>query len=464
MTDIPRLVIAGTMSGVGKTLIAAGLTRALVRQGLRVATFKAGPDFIDPSFLTVAAGRPSHNLDSWMIPRPALLEIFGSATRHADVAIVEGMMGLFDGRGPISDDGSTAQLARVLRAPVTLVLDAGRASRSVAALVSGYRRFDRRLSFAGVIANQLASERHAAWVTQAISSLAGTPVLAALQRDASLTLGSRHLGLVQASDMTDAESTINAMADRLESVGGVTPLLAAARGAPPLTIRQHAPRSLGPSVRIAVARDPAFTFYYQANLDRLTEAGAELAFFSPLADRAVPEGVAGIYLGGGYPELHAAQLAANQSMLASIRNCARRDMPIYAECGGLLYLSRTLRDLEGHSHHLAGVLEQDARMERKRVALGYAEVEALDASFLLQPGQRARGHEFHWSRVEAADARSQPLYRVTSSSDTRVDGVRVGSVVASYVHLHFASQPGLTRRWLAACRRWRKMAMIVAHP
>src|SRR5215217_2019880 len=234
MLDIPRVVIAGAASGVGKTVIAAGIARALKRRGLRIATFKAGPDFIDPSFLAQASGQACHNLDTWMLSRGAVLEIFASSASSADIAIIEGMMGLFDGRGPVSDDGSTAQLARVLRAPVVLVVDASRASRSIAALVEGYRRFDRRVRLVGVIANSLASERHSDWVRQAIEGQSATRVIGTINRNVAATIPSRHLGLVQAGDVTDAESTIESAADIIEASLDLDELLAIARAATPV--------------------------------------------------------------------------------------------------------------------------------------------------------------------------------------------------------------------------------------
>ncbi|HEX3247117.1 MAG TPA: cobyrinate a,c-diamide synthase, partial [Chloroflexota bacterium] len=259
MFEIPRIVIAGAASGVGKTIITAGLAKALTRRGLHVATFKAGPDFIDPSFLSLASGRPSHNLDTWMLSKDALLEIFTRGSAGSDVAIIEGMMGLYDGRGPVSEDGSTAQLARALRAPVVLVVDAGRASRSIAALVEGYRRFDRRIALAGVVGNQLASKRHAEWVRQAIESHSPIAVLGSLERSSDMVIPSRHLGLVQAGDVSGAESTIDRAADIAESYLDLDAILGIARAAPAIrTKSQPAAREGADRVRIGVARDAAF--------------------------------------------------------------------------------------------------------------------------------------------------------------------------------------------------------------
>jgi cobyrinic acid a,c-diamide synthase len=462
--EIPRIVIAGATSGTGKTMISAGITRALIRRGLRVATFKAGPDFIDPSFLELASGRPCHNLDTWMLPRAALLEIFTRSAESADVALVEGMMGLFDGRGPISDDGSTAQLARTLNAPVLLVVDASRAARSIAALVEGYRRFDRRVALVGAIANSVASERHRQWVCEAIASQTSVRVLGAVQRTPELAVPSRHLGLVQADEIVDSSASIEAAADILESSIDLDLLLELAKAAPPLRgVRAPTPKS-NERVRIGVARDAAFSFYYAANLELLAHHGAEIVEFSPLTDRDLPDGIAGMYLGGGYPEIHAATLASNESMKRAIRAANLAGMPIYAECGGMLYLGRKLVDLESNEHELVGVLNVEAIMEPRRVALGYAVSTALRDTPTLKSGTAARGHEFHYSRIVNAPDDHVPAYRVETSGGTHEDGFAVGSLAASYVHLHFASQPKLVPRWLGRCRAWRKMAMIPAHP
>jgi cobyrinic acid a,c-diamide synthase len=465
MIEIPRVVIGGASSGVGKTIITAGITRALTRRGLRVATFKAGPDFIDPSFLALASGRPCHNLDTWMLPKAALMDIFTRAAAPADIALIEGMMGLFDGRGPVSDDGSTAQLARTLQAPVVLVVDASRAARSIAALVEGYRRFDRRVALTGAIANSLASERHSAWVREAIASQTSVSVIGTVPRSQEIIVPGRHLGLVQANEIPESDATINRAAEIAESSIDLDNLLEVARSAPSLrSVERPAPAGSAEPVRIGVARDAAFSFYYAANLELLEHHGARIVEFSPVADCELPVGLSGIYLGGGYPEIHAAALARNESMKESIRAASRAGMPMYAECGGMLYLGRGLVDLKNEKQDLVGVLDFDAVMEPRRAALGYAETTALSDTPILSEGASARGHEFHYSRIVRRPAEHAPAYRVETSSGIRNDGFVVDSIVASYVHLHFASQPRLVPRWLAACRAWTKVAMIPTHP
>jgi cobyrinic acid a,c-diamide synthase len=279
-----------------------------------------------------------------------------------------------------------------------------------------------------------------------------------------MAVPSRHLGLVQASEIDDANHVIDRAAEMVESRLDLDALLQAARSAPPIRAAQSraAPR-IRRRVRIAVARDAAFSFYYAANLDLLIRHGATIVEFSPLEDRALPDDIAGLYLGGGYPELHAASLASNEPMKESIRAASRAGMPIYAECGGMLYLGQRLLDLDGQEHDLVGVIDLDAVMENRRVALGYAETTALRDTPMLAVGDSARGHEFHYSRIVKLPHEHQPAYRVETSGGSRDDGFAVGSVAASYVHLHFASQPKLAPRWLDQCRKWRKMAMIPTH-
>jgi cobyrinic acid a,c-diamide synthase len=279
-----------------------------------------------------------------------------------------------------------------------------------------------------------------------------------------MVIPSRHLGLVQAGDVSGVESTIDRAADIVESYLDLDAILSIARAAPAIrTKSQPAARQGADRVRIGVARDAAFTFYYEANLDLLRRNGAEITSFSPLEDHALPENLAGLYIGGGYPEIHAHALAGNTSMREAMRAAANAGMPIYAECGGMLYLGRRLTDLEGQDHDMVGALSIDGVMESRRMALGYAETTALRDSPILARGWTARGHEFHWSRIVAPAGSCKPAYRVVTSSGSRDEGFVIGSIVASYVHLHFASQPQLVPRWLDACRSWRKMSMIPAH-
>lgn len=448
--DIPRLVLAAPGTGQGKTTVAAALMRLLRDRGLRVAPFKAGPDYVDPSHHRAAAGRASRNLDGWLLPPDTLRALFRRAVtgaRAADVAVVEGMMGLFDGRSAVSDEGSTAEAARLLAAPVVLVLDVWTMARSAAAVVRGFHGFDPALPLAGVVLNRAAGPGHYALCRDAVAAETGVPVLGWLPADAALAVPERDLGLVLAGERP---MDLDRLAERAAATLDVDGLLAVARGAPPLPAGPDplpAPTGERRAV-VAVARDGAFDFYYEDNLDLLRDLGAELRFFSPLDDARLPEDAGALYLGGGYPELHAARLAANAGMRAAVRAFAAAGRPVYAECGGLMYLCEALVDAAGARHPMAGVVPGASAMQ-PRPALGYREVVALRDSPIARAGDTVRGHEFHYSVREAAAG--EPAYRRADGAGTEgvVAGPR-GNVLASYLHVHFATDPRMAERLVAA--------------
>ncbi len=374
MISIPRIVIAGTHSGVGKTTIATALMAAFHRRGLRVQPFKVGPDFIDPGFHEVACGRKSRNLDAWMLSRTANIEILARACADADLALIEGVMGLFDGREANAESGSTAEMAKWLGAPVLLVVDASAMARSAAALVSGFETFDPALNLAGVLFNRIGGQRHADLLRDAVASRGLSKPLGFLPRNDKIAMPSRHLGLTMASEALTVTG-LDEMTDWVEKHVDLDALLALARQqstdliAPITTPSPQASR-----VRIGVARDAAFCFYYQDNLDLLSEAGAELVDFSPIIDQALPADLGGLYLGGGYPEIHAAALSENRPMLAAIRDFAQSGAPVYAECGGFMYLTEAIADSAGQEHTMVGLFPTRARMQTRLAALGYLEV------------------------------------------------------------------------------------------
>ena len=363
------LVIAGTQSGVGKTTVTLGLLYAMRRRGLTVQPFKVGPDFIDPGHHRRAAGRVSHNLDGWMLSREANLALFRRHAASAQVAVVEGVMGLFDGYDGLSEAGSTAEMAKWLGLPVVLVVDARAMARSAAALVHGFASFDPDLKLAGVVFNRVGGPAHLHYLEQALSQLAGVKCLGGLPRKAELAIPERHLGLTTTEDHPLEEEHLEHLADVMEEHVDLEGLLAAL---PVLALpREAAPAAVAPTVRLGLARDRAFCFYYPENLELLARFGAELVPFSPLKDRELPENLHGIYLGGGYPELFAAQLAANEGLKRELAAQAAAGLPIYAECGGLMYLSQEIKDLEGRTHAMVGLLPLKVRMLKKLRALGY---------------------------------------------------------------------------------------------
>jgi len=475
MGGIPRLVIAGTSSGVGKTTAAVGLMAALRRRGLKVQPFKVGPDYIDPSHHTAATGTPSRNLDSWMVPKDALVELFSRACRGADLAVIEGVMGLFDGFSGRDETGSTAEIAKLLDAPVLLVMDVGRMARSAAAMAWGYSRFDPELRVAGFLLNRVGGEKHHGMVREAIEGSGSGRVFGYMPRDPGLDLPERHLGLVPTPEQPIPEDYFEKLAALIEAHVDVDGLLAAAGGgvgergsgrqAEPFTPSplhplmpsnpsSHSslfpPQPVAHRAMIAVARDEAFNFYYQDNLDLLEAHGAELVYFSPLRDAAIPAGAGALYLGGGFPEMHAAVLTRNGSMLESIRRAVGEGLPVYGECGGLMYLSEGIVGEEGRRYPMVGAVPGWCSMEKKRLHLGYVEVRSAVDTPLGPAGFIARGHEFHYSLWDGLDP-ARGAYRVLNQGG-RGEGFARGNILATFVHVHFAANPALAPAFVESAK------------
>lgn len=456
--SIPRLVIAGTASGVGKTTATVGLIRALRARGLDVAVFKCGPDYLDPTYHARAAGRRSHNLDGWMMGRGAVLSTFARATSGADIAVIEGVMGLFDGASAESDEGSTAEIARWLGAPVLLVVDGSGMARTIAAVAHGFKNFDPNLKLAGLLCNRLGSTGHLDLLRKA----AGVPpVVGGLPDDPEFRFPERHLGLRTADEDAVPERLLRAWGERVAQWCDLETIIAIARSAPPLTLEPETePPASGPGAarcRLAVAFDEAFHFYYEDNLRRLESLGAKLNYFSPIHDRRLPA-ADGLYIGGGYPEVHAEALAENRAMLEEIVAFAARGGAIYAECGGLMYLSAAIRTLEGRAHRMAGLIPAEAVMFDRLRALGYVEVETRMESPLGPAGLSFRGHQFRYSELRPLSDQIPTAYEVRRrrGGAPLAEGYLVGNVLASYVHAHWASNPavaeGLVRGLKAAAR------------
>lgn len=490
---IPRLVIGGTTSGVGKSTIALGLMAALSRRGLTVQPYKVGPDYIDPSYHTKAAGRPSRNLDGWMLSDAIVLELFGRGAEGADIALVEGVMGLFDGVSGLDETGSTAQMAKLLDAPVLLVVDVSATARSAAAMALGYARLDPDLKVAGVILNRIATSRHRDWTKEAIEGLTRLPVLGALPQLPALELPERHLGLIPVAERPRIDAFLETLIPLVEAHLDLDRILALARSAPALPLpsgllHKSPPPVPSPSegggsgrgcrlrtfmhmglpqangvlrrdteaptcvARIVMANDEAFSFYYADSLDLLTAAGADLKAFSPMHDRALPEGAQGLYIGGGFPEQFADRLTANDALRRQILEAARDGMPIYAECGGLMYLTEGIVDCDGHAYPMVGAIPGRAVMERGRLTIGYVEVEPLHDNILAMPGMHLRGHEFHCAQWECPGP-ACAAYRILNQNG-RLEGYRRGNLLATFVHLHLAIDPSLARRFVASCARY----------
>ena len=449
----PRIVLAGVSSGVGKTTVVTGLLRVLRDQGLAVQPFKVGPDYIDPGFHEKAAGRDSYNLDTWLVPEERLVSTFCTLAGDADLSVIEGVMGLFDGGA--AGVSSTAHIARLLQAPVVLVMNCRSMGQSAAAVALGYREYAPDVEIAGVILNQLGSDNHEQIIREAMAGI-GMPVLGALHRTDALQTPERHLGLTPVTE-TETDALIAHMAETVGAGLDLAAIRSVAESAPALFPETEETAGEKAPVRIGVAKDEAFTFYYPTSLSALAEKGAELVPFSPLADETIPD-VDGLLFGGGFPEMFLEKLAANVSLKTSIRNARDAGMPIFAECGGLMYLCREIFDFEEKEYEMVGLVPAVCRMQKKLQRVGYVTAKALCESILAQAGETLRGHEFHFSTMEP-DASDFPwAYELMGSrqKEAHREGYAAGAVLASYLHINFDGSPAAADRFLSACRAYRK--------
>jgi len=439
---IARVVVAGTSSGAGKTSVACGLIGALRRRGLTVQGFKVGPDFIDPTYHALAAGRPGRNLDAFLSGPELIAPLARHGGAGADVAVVEGVMGLFDGASGRGELASTAHVAKLLQAPVLLVVDAAAMARSAAAIVHGYRTFDPDVDIAGVVLNRVGSDVHEQLLREAIEPL-GVPVVGALRRDDRVSAPERHLGLVPAVEReARTRDALAALAEAATRYVDLDAVLRLAHAAPALVDAAWSPAAAGdgtPRARVAIARGPAFSFHYTENLELLTAAGAELVAFDPTSDERLPAGAGALILAGGFPEVHGDALCANAALRGEIAAFAAAGGAVLAECGGLLYLCRSLDE-----RPMCGVLDAEARMGG-RLTLGYREASARTGSASWRAGDAVRGHEFHYSTV-APVAGAAPAWTLRARGHERAEGFVAGSVHASYLHTHWAATPLAARR------------------
>jgi cobyrinic acid a,c-diamide synthase len=444
---VNAFVVAGTASGVGKTTVALAIIAGLRSRGLTVQPFKCGPDFIDGGHLAVAASRAARNLDTWMLDAEANRGIFSSASANCDVAVLEGMMGLFDGVSGSSEEGSTAEIAKLLDLPLVLVVDAANSARSIAAVIRGFETFDTELRFAGIILNRVAGHAHFRMLESAIRQASAVPVLGWLPVESDAAIPERHLGLHTAAEGIGASlSTLTGLGNRLDIEQLLDTTVYNQRfGTAPISTSE--PKYKG--IRVGIARDRAFSFYYEDNLDLLRDNGAEIVEFSPIKDSVLPENLHALYFGGGYPELYAAELSGNGSLLQEIRDFANANKSIYAECGGLMYLAEKLTTLEGQTYPMAGIFPVAIEMTKSLIHFGYADVEFAHDCLLGEKGTHVRGHSFHCSRIVAHDS-LRCVYRVHYSLSGRreQEGFLRGRVLATYIHLHFRSNPALVLSFL----------------
>lgn len=454
-TKIPRVVIAATQSDSGKTTIVTGLLVALRAKGLKVQSYKIGPDYIDPGYHKLASGRPAHNLDTWLVSKEKLNEIFQKTAQDADITIIEGVMGLYDGgKNGIS---STAEIAKLLDAPVLLVINAKSMGESAAAIALGFKKYDPEVKIEGVIINRLGSPTHRSMIEEALERLE-IPTYGAVMRNDGMTLPERHLGLVPVEENNKEKETVEEIGKTIAREVNVDKVIELAKSASELPKVEDRAQGVEKNVRIAVARDDAFSFYYPESLAVLKEYGAEIIPFSPLKDEKLPE-CDGLILGGGFPEMFAKELYDNEGMRESIRTAAKDGLPIYAECGGFMYLMKRMIDFEKNAYPMLGIVPGEVEMNRKLQTVGYVSATMQRDTVLGPKGTVLHGHEFHFSS-ECAPAEGTEYPRAFTFVRTRKKepydaGYASGNILGSYLHLHFAGCPQAAEHFVNACRAYR---------
>lgn len=454
-----RIVIAGTSSGVGKTTLTIGLMAAFKKKGLTVQGFKCGPDYIDPSYHTAVTGRNSRNVDSWMLNHDTVNDIFVKASEDADLSIIEGVMGFYDGKSPKSNIGSTAEISLLLQAPVILVVNIASMARSAAAIVKGYQLLDSNVNIAGVILNQAGSKGHYELCKTAIEQECDVPVVGYLLKGDGLHIPERHLGLIPAIERGELDEFFNELGEVVADRMDLDELLRIAEQGPVLQSKTDLfsnQEEEDPKVKIAVAYDSAFNFYYRENLMLLEKAGAELVFFSPLKGETLPAGVDGLYIGGGFPEEFAKELSENTQARKEIKNAITNELPTFAECGGFMYLTDSITNSQGQTYPMVGVIPGRVKMQESLAALGYRQVTAIDGTFLLGKEAEARGHEFHYSTFESDTDDFQRAYFVKALRGEKEEGYKTDYLVAGYTHIHFASNPDMAKSFVEKCLEYKE--------
>ena len=450
MKKFPRLIISATQSGAGKTTIVAGLLAAMKKRGLKVQSYKVGPDYIDTGFHEIASGKSAHNLDSWLVGKDKIADIFFETFDDADIAIVEGVMGLFDGgRGGIS---STAEIAKILHAPVVLVIDAKSIGKSAAAVALGFREFDKSVNFAGVILNRIGSDSHKKMIVDALNEL-GIKCFGAIKRNEEFFLPERHLGLVPTAE-NNFDDVIKKISSAVEEQLDVDKLIELANNFSDGQQKKSfkIPRA---KVKIAVAKDEAFNFYYAESLRELEKLGAEIIFFSPLRDKVLPEKISGLILGGGFPEMFASQLEKNSTMRQSIKNSAAQGLPIFAECGGYMYLMQSIKNFDGEVFEMCGIISSRAAMTKKLQMVGYVAASLTENCIIGSVGDKIQAHEFHFS-VEEENLHGEKIFACEKlrTGEKYFAGWANKNIVASYLHLHFVGCPKVAENFVEACKNF----------
>ena len=447
--NFPRLIISATQSGAGKTTITAGILAALKKRGFNVQAYKVGPDYIDTGFHEIASGKPSHNLDSWLVGEDKLKEIFFTPSNCAQIAVIEGVMGLYD--GGIGGVSSTAQIARILRSPTVLVIDVKSMGTSAAAIALGFREFDKDLNIAGVILNRVGSDSHKKIIVDALEKI-NIKCFGAIKRNAEFVLPERHLGLVPTAENNFAE-IIEKISATIESEIDIDALIEIANSAPAVQLSNYNTTTLPDChTKIAVAKDAAFNFYYEESLNELEKRGAEIVYFSPLESEKLPENISGLIIGGGFPEMFAEKLQANKKIRRAIRTAAENNLPIYAECGGFMYLMNSITDFGGRNFEMCGVIPARAVMTDKLQTVGYIDAEILSDCIIGRAGDKIHAHEFHFSTADT-DNNIFSCKRMRTGKIYHA-GFFTKNIVASYLHIHFAGCQSAAENFINACKNY----------
>ncbi len=460
--NVPRVVVAGISGDSGKTTIATGIMGAFIKMGLDVRPFKVGPDYIDPSYHTAVVGKPSRNLDTWLTSSNTVLELFERASVGASVSVVEGCMGLHDGLiGSIEgaeDYAGTAYLAKFLKAPVILVVNIAGTARNAAAVVLGLKLFDRGVDLAGVVLDNSGDQRSVEWTKKFIESKAGVPVVGAVPFSEDIVLSSRHLGLIPVKERAAIGARLSRLVDHVSAHIDAEKLLEIALTAkelPNVTGGVYPTHLIRGGIKVGVAYDEAFTFFYQDSIDLLNAYGAETVFFSPLHDAQLPSDITGLYIPGGFPELHADHIAANQSMRGEIKKAANDGMPIFAESGGLTYLNRSITDLHGRELPMTGFFPGKVFMKEKFQALDYTLMKAIKDNLIGKKDSFLHGHEFHFSKIEVPrDAKFAFEMQGGKGIDGHHDGWTENNVLASFGHVHFAFDKQIPQGFIKHCKSY----------
>ncbi len=454
---IPRIIVSGTSSRAGKTIISIGLMRALKNRGYEVQPFKIGPDFIDPSFHFFATGRNSRNLDSFMMSKKSILASFQKNARDADIAVIEGTMGLYDSHNAIDEKGSTAEVSKILKSPIALVVNIERISRTTAAFVLGYKVFDKKVDIKGAILNRAGNPRHARKAKLAVEKLAQLQVFGVIPRDKNIVIPERHLGLVPAYERKNLETLFNALAEIVEEHLDVDKIIKAAEEAPELKeVKTKEKKKRKFNCKVGVIKDKVFTFYYIDNLEAIEELGGELVFIDSLKDKALPE-VDALYIGGGFPEIFAKELERNSSLREDIYEFCNSGKLVYAECAGLMYLGEKIYTLEGEGYEMVGFLPLNTRMRKKFQALGYTIHEVIENNPISKRGEVLVGHEFHHSEPELL-GKARFVFKVKRGKGiiNGYDGMLKKNTLANYLHLHVLSHKKMMERFLSLAEKNKK--------